>query len=217
MEPIELTHVGRALAEIGEIRRRMGDLCAAEEAFARAADVGVNPQPGLALLQLVRGDTAAAATSISVALAEEGWDRLARARLLPARVEIALASGDADAAGSAAAEPAELAATYASPGLVAAAQCAHGAVLLASGDVAGAVETLQRSVQRWREASAPYHAARARMQLAQALLRQSDQHSASGELNAARATFESLGARLDLERAVALVSATEAASASRSL
>ncbi|MGH3984292.1 MAG: hypothetical protein ACRDST_16815 [Pseudonocardiaceae bacterium] len=211
---MELTHVGRALAEIGEIRLRVGDLCAAEEAFARAADMGVTPQPGLALLQLTRGQTAAAAASISVALAEESWDRLARARLLPAQVEIALACADAVAAGSAAAELAELAATYASSGLAAAAQCAQGAVLLAGGDVAGAAGKLRRGVQLWREASTPYHAARARIQLAEAFLRQGDQHSASVELNAARTTFESLGARPDLEYAVRLAENAEATCAS---
>jgi hypothetical protein len=90
-EPLEWTHVGRALAEIGEIRLRMGDLAAAEEAFARAVAMGATPHPGLALLQLARGDPAASNASISLALAEQGWDRLARARLLPAQVEIALA------------------------------------------------------------------------------------------------------------------------------
>jgi hypothetical protein len=44
MEPMDLTHVGLALAEIGEIRLRRGDLPAAEEAFARAVQMGLPPR-----------------------------------------------------------------------------------------------------------------------------------------------------------------------------
>ena len=38
MESIELVHVGLALSEIGEIRRPMGDLDGAAEAFAKATE-----------------------------------------------------------------------------------------------------------------------------------------------------------------------------------
>src|SRR5439155_18189657 len=79
MEPIELAHVGLALSEIGEIRLRMGDLQGAAEAFAKASENAAPPQPGTALLLLARGDTAGAAASIGAALAEAGWNNLARA------------------------------------------------------------------------------------------------------------------------------------------
>jgi DNA-binding SARP family transcriptional activator len=104
MEPIDLTHVGLALAEIGEIRWRRGDLAGAETAFARAVQLGSTPPAGMALVRLAQGDVRGADASITAALADETWDCLARARLLPAQVEIALAGGDVETASSAAAE-----------------------------------------------------------------------------------------------------------------
>ena len=48
-------HAGAAQHELGEIRLRLGDLDAADEAFRRAHDQGEDPQPGLALLRLTQG------------------------------------------------------------------------------------------------------------------------------------------------------------------
>jgi tetratricopeptide (TPR) repeat protein len=199
MEPIELAHVGLALSEIGEVRLRMGDLEGAAEAFAKASENAAPPQPGTALLLLAQGDTAAAAASIAAALAEAGWNNLARARLLPAQVEIALAGDEIATARSAATELAELAAVFASPAILAAADTAQGAVLLVDGDGAGAVECLRRAADLWRDANAPYERARTRALLARALLEQGEASRARGELEAARAAFESLGAGLDLD------------------
>jgi len=200
MEAIELVHVGLALSEIGEVRLRIGDLDGAAEAFAKATENAAPPQPGTALLLLARGDTAGAAASIGGALAEAGWNNLARARLLPAQVEIALADDDMDTARSAVTELDELAAVFASPAMLAAADCARGAMLLADGNSTGAVECLQRAADLWRDADAPYDRARTRALLASALLEQGARSRAQGELQAARTAFESLGARLDLAR-----------------
>jgi DNA-binding SARP family transcriptional activator len=210
MEPIELSHVGLALSEIGEIRLRLGDLDGAAEAFAKASENAAPPQPGTALLLLARGDTSGAAASIGGALAEAGWDRLARARLLPAQVEIALAGGDVVTARSAATELVELAAVFASPAILAASTTAQGAVLLAEGDSAAAAEHLARGVDLWRDANAPYDRARARALLAQALFEAGDGGRARGEERAARTVFESLGARLDLIRLTEFKAALEA-------
>ena len=210
MEPIELSHVGLALSEIGEIRLRLGDLDGAADAFAKASENAAPPQPGTALLLLARGDAAGAAVSIGGALAEAGWDRLARARLLPAQVEIALAGGDIATARSAATELAELAGVYASPAILAAATSAQGAILLADGDAAIAIERLTRSMDLWRDANAPYDRARTRVLLARALLEQGDEGRARGEERAARTVFESLGARLDLIRLTEFKAALEA-------
>ncbi|MDP8932223.1 MAG: AfsR/SARP family transcriptional regulator [Actinomycetota bacterium] len=204
MEPIDLAHVGLALSEIGEIRLRLGDLEGAEEAFAGAAETGAIPQPGLALLRLAQRDAQSAATSIAVALADETWNSLARARLLPAQVEIALANGDVETVRRAADELGDIADRYASPALMAAAKCARGASLLADDDAAAAVASLRRGIQLWREASAPYDAAKARARLAEALLQEGERAQALLELEAARTSFESLGARLDVERAAQL-------------
>ena len=87
LEPIELTHVGQPLCEIGEIRLRCGDLDGAAVAFARAAASGARPYPGMALLHLARGDVATAGATIGRALADERWDRLAR-RQIPSGLRV---------------------------------------------------------------------------------------------------------------------------------
>jgi DNA-binding SARP family transcriptional activator len=208
MEPMDLTHVGLALGEIGEIRWCRGDLVGAEEAFTRAVQLGSPPHPGMALVRLAQGDVRGAAAWIAAALADETWDCLARARLLPAQVEIALADGDVETARSAAAELAEIATRYARPALAAAAECAQARVLLAEGDPATAAALLRRGIALWREAGAPYETARARLLLGEALERHGDRKHARVEFDAARATFESLGAELDLQRATRLLAAT---------
>ena len=68
---------------------------------------GIDPQPGEALLQWAEGDAAGALAALRVSLAGQG--RLARARLLLAAVELALATGDRGAAGALAAELVETA------------------------------------------------------------------------------------------------------------
>jgi tetratricopeptide (TPR) repeat protein len=203
-ERIELTHVGQALHEIGEIRLRLGDLPGAANAFERAATTGASPQPGFALLQLLRNDVATAAASIEAALADTP-DRLARARLLPAQVEIALAAGAVETAWSASRELDEVAGVYGSAALAAAAACARGALLLADGDAQAAAGALRDGLRLWQNASAPYEAARARMLLAEALRRTGTTSPALVELRAARSSLESLGARLEAERATRLI------------
>jgi DNA-binding SARP family transcriptional activator len=201
VEPMDLTHVGLTLAQLGEIQLRKGDLAGAEEALTQAARLGSTAQPGIALVRLARGDLHGAALAIGVALADETRDLLARGRLLPAQVEIALANRDIVTARSAAAELTEIANKYPGPALTAAAECAHGAVTLALGDSAAAAGLLGRGVALWQEAGAPYLTARARLLLAEALEQDGDWPHAVAEIEAASGMFDGLGARLDLERA----------------
>jgi DNA-binding SARP family transcriptional activator len=207
MEPMDLAHVGPALAEIGEIRLRRGDLPGAQAAFTRAVELGAPTCPGMALVRLAHGDVRGAAAAITLALSEQTGDLLARGRLLPAQVQIALADNDVETARSAASELAEIATTYARPALAAAAECAHAAVLLYEGGSAAAANSLRRGIALWGQAGAPYEAAQARLLLVLALERQNDRRHALVELDAARASFESLGARLDLEKAARLLTA----------
>ena len=201
MEPMDLTHVGLAFAEIGEIRWRRGDLVGADQAFTRAGQLGATQHPGQALVRLAQGDVRGAADSIAVALADETWDCLIRARLLPAQVEIALADGDVATGRLAAAELAEIATRYARPALAAVAECAQARVLLAEGDPAMAAVSLRRGIALWREAGAPYETARARLLLGEALEQHGERKHALVEFDAARTAFESLGAELDLQHA----------------
>jgi hypothetical protein len=141
----------------------------AEAAYRRAHQLGRDPQPGLALLRLAQGRVDAAAASIRAALAGETQDRLRRARLCAAQVEVALAAEDMAAARTAGDELAATAATYGSSGLEAASRQAGGAVLLAERQAAQALPALRSACRLWQELGAPYDAARTRLLLADAV------------------------------------------------
>jgi tetratricopeptide (TPR) repeat protein len=197
---LDLAHAGIAWRELGDIRLRQGDIEGADEAFVRAHEYGVSPEPGLALLRLARGELHAAGAGLESALEPLGAGQLARARLLPAKVEVALTAGDREAARGAVGELEETADTYRTPALAAVAEHARGAYELSAGDTAEAQRRLASALQLWQRVHAPYDAARARLLLAEAHVVRGDRDSGLLELRAAHAAFERLGARPDAER-----------------
>lgn len=182
--------------QIGEIRRLRGDLAGAENAYRQGHQLGRDPEPGLALLRLAQGRSEAAATLIRSALAGV-TDRLARARLLAAQVEIAVAAGDPATASVAADELDAVASAYRSSGLQAAAKRSRGSVLLATGRTEEALSMLRSACSGWTELEAPYDCAKVRVLLARAYRQLGDIESSERELEAARSAFEELGAELD--------------------
>ncbi len=194
---MDLTHAGQAFAGMGDIRLRVGDLAGAEEAFTKAEELlGGSSLPGQARLELLRGHPSEAAALINGVLSGDGWDRLARTRLLPDQVTIALAIGDLDTARAAATELAESAQIYASKAMLAAAERAHGELALATGESCP-LPPLRRSVELWRKVGSPYERARTQVLLATALELAGQPEPARLERAAAQACFERLGARLD--------------------
>jgi ATP/maltotriose-dependent transcriptional regulator MalT len=191
----------QAFYETGEIRRRMGNLAGAEECFARAHEIGFDPQPGLALLRLQQGKAEAARTGLRLAVGGETGSRMRRARLLAAQVEVALAVGDVETARTASAELGEIAASYATPALDASAATATGALNLAEGDVPAALDSLRHAVALWQEIKLPYEAAVARTRYALALRSAEAEDDAALELRAAISGFERLGAVIDARTA----------------
>lgn len=192
------------LYEIGEIRLRMGDLAAAEDAFRQANELGRVPQPGMAVLRLREGDAEAALASIRRALSEAA-EPLARLRLLPSAVEIAVEAGDLAAAGATADELERMIETYDTGALRAAAALARGRLLLAEGDTEAARGALREAWRRWRDVDAPYEAAQARELVARTYLAEGDAEAATLELDAVRAAFERLGALPDGARVEGLL------------
>lgn len=186
-------------AEAGEARLRLGDLAKAEEAFDQADALGHDPEPGRSLLLLLRGKPGAALSSIRRALGDD-LPPIARARLLPALVEIALAADRVDLAEPAADELARTAEQYGTAALHAAAACATGAVALARDDADAAIRHLRKALRLWRETNARYEAARTRVLLAHAYRANGDADGAMQELVQAGSAFDQLGARLDSER-----------------
>jgi DNA-binding NarL/FixJ family response regulator len=201
---IQISGAAEGHYQVGELRRLRGDLAGAEAAYREAHRLGRDPQPGLALLWLAQGRAPAAAASVRAALAAVVYDRLARAWLCAAQVEIALAAGQPEVAARACEELERTASTYGSSGLESAALQARGAVLLAGGRAEAALPTLRAACRRWQELDAPYDAARVRVALAGAYRALDDGDAAALELDAAEAVFERLGAAPDAARVHAL-------------
>jgi class 3 adenylate cyclase len=197
--------LGPANYEIGEVRRRMGDLDAAEEAYEQAHQFGYAPQPGLSLLRLAQGKGEAAAAGIRQALADAGENRCQQVRLRAAQVEIALEAGDLEAAASGVEELESLVAGLDADFLRATAAGLRGALRLARGDAEDALPDLNRAQQAWRQIEAPLEVAELGLQLALAHRALGDEDAARMEARAARDTFERLGARPAAERAAALL------------
>jgi class 3 adenylate cyclase len=198
--------IGKALEAVGDIRLRSGDLDGAQDAYLKANDLGHEPNPGLALLQLAQGDTQAALATISDALDNPSQtpdfeappnSELQRAGLLPAKVEISLAAGDVDGARAAADDLDDVASRYGSLAMRASAASARGSVQLADGRTEDAQRSLRSAAKLWAELDAPYEAAQARMALAETYRLTGNDGKAALEYRAALAAFERLGAAPD--------------------
>jgi DNA-binding CsgD family transcriptional regulator len=203
---------GMAFYQQAELHRLRGEFRKAEEAYRQASRRGREPQPGLALLRAAQGQVDAAAGAIR-RVAAEAADRVARSRILPAYVEIMLASGDVAAARVAAEELMEIAEESAAAMVRAEGFHAQGAVLLADGNPQSALGALRRAWTLWQELDAPYEGARVRALVGQACRELGDEDSAQMELDAARWVFQQLGAA-DLARVEALSGRRAAGAAS---
>jgi class 3 adenylate cyclase len=231
LEPYSPRVAGKAFYELGEIRLRIGDYKAADEAFRRAHSLGFDPQPGLALLRLAEGRVdeagellgsslrrkttlarklvgimgvrgvrmAPRALAVSPELGDETASALGQARLLPARVHIALAAGDSKTARDATRRLQNVANTYQTVPLRAASAHATGATRLADG-ATNAVEPLLEAVGLFQALGAPYELAQVRTLLGTAYTRAGEAERGTLELETARATFAELGARPDAAR-----------------
>lgn len=200
-----LNGLGFAHYEIGEVRRRRGDLDAADEAFATAYEYGHSAQPGRALLLMDQGDVDGALRSIRDAVAAtstdpEGGDLLTRGQLLPGLVEIAVAAGDLDVARDGIAELDKVAATYDTPTWEARVLTCTGSVRLAEGHAEQAIPALDRAWRLWQAEDLPYETALTREMLGRARQAAGDEGAARLEFRAARSVYDRLGARRDLDR-----------------
>jgi class 3 adenylate cyclase len=213
LEQYRLTwDLGWAFYELGENLRQRGDVSGAADAYQRAHEFGRDPEPGLALLKLAQGDqdqaVAAIRRALSVGTPVNGFlptgdsprEPLGRSHLLPAQVEIALAVGDLETADAAATELESIIVKFPSTALQATTAGARGAVQVARGDPAGGVESLVRARGLWQVVGAPYETARIRVHLAAAYHALGEDMNEALELEAARSTFERLGAAPDLRR-----------------
>ncbi|QNP74251.1 hypothetical protein IAG44_35555 [Streptomyces roseirectus] len=188
---VHASSVAEAHYILGEVRRLRGDLSGAESAYRRAHRHGRQPQPGFALLRLAQGQAATALASIRTAPAVR--DRLTRARLGAAHVEIALAAGDPSAAHAASAGLDELAAGHSTSALEAVALHARGRLALAEGRVRESLPLLRRACCHWARLDVPYEAARIRLSLVRVYRALGDTDAAALEQGAADEELARIG------------------------
>jgi len=184
---------GMALTEQGDVLRIRGKLDEAEAAYRQAAELGHEPQPGLALSWLARGRTTAAITAIHRLLAE-AHDPVHRSWMLPAAVEVLVSARLVDEARQHSDELTGIASAFGNSALRAMAAYAAANVELASGELEDALSHARESCRLWSGVGAPYETARARVLVARALRELGDEDSATTEFAAARRTFAEVGA-----------------------
>lgn len=206
---IEREAAGRAHYQTAEIHRLRGEFALAEASYHETSRLGVEPQPGLALLRLAEGNISAAASAIRRMIATTS-DRFLRTRFLPAHMEIMLAAGDLEEARAASAELQETAAKFNTEVLVAIAARARALICLGEGNPHAVIDPARRAFEIWQRLGAPYLAARARMLLAQACIALGDREGAQLELACARESFAQLQARPDMATLESVAAALEA-------
>jgi ATP/maltotriose-dependent transcriptional regulator MalT len=190
---------GEAYYRKGELCRIRGDFLKAEEAYQNASKWGREPQPGLALLCLAKGQLESS-KKMALRLFRDTEKRLKRVQFLSAIVDILLESKDTQKAREAAEELNEIAARINTSYLNAMASRAYGSVLLAEGDADNALKQLRQSWSAWERLEIPYESARCRVLIARACRDLGDAETAKMEFNTAKWVFQQLGAAPDIQR-----------------
>jgi tetratricopeptide (TPR) repeat protein len=196
-----LLFTAMAFRELGEIRAKMGDLDAAEEALQQASEMGVSPQPGLALVLAQRGRPDAAARALRRALADTSLQPLDRAKLLPAQLDVALLRGDVETARLAATELDTIAHAHSAPALRAIADAGAAAVALVDGALGEAELAATRARALFDEVDLSYESARVSVLLGRIHQAHGDTEGAQVELTAGLTALERIGAMPDAIRA----------------
>lgn len=199
----EQTAMATAAYRRGEIHRLRGAFAEADADYRRADEIGIDPQPGLALLRLAEGRKEEAAAMIRRAI-ENAVDMPKRAALLPAGVEILAAAGALEDAGGLCTEMAGIAEVFGTEILARVSDHCQGTLTLARGDPGTALPALDRARRYWSTFGAPYLDARLRLDIASGHLALGERERAGAELEAAEKLLETLGAAPDLCRLRAL-------------
>lgn len=194
-----VAYVAEVKYALGQIQLYRGDINEAVSSFKEANQLGKEPVPGLALVAASQGKRDAAIATLKQALTGPD-ERIPRSRVLLPLVELLVDAGEVDEARGISAELEALADECKTGAMRAWSDTARAACLAASDSVADAVTLLDGANRIWEELKMPYETASTRLR--RGLLRQQLGENAGAELDfeAARATFEKLGAFPDLER-----------------
>lgn len=190
------------LVRLADLRVRQGRFEEARE-LLHGSDWHPIARRALATIALAEGELDLARDLARMCVDVHGEDDPACAPLLVLQLDVELARGDLDGARDTADRLRDLAAGSGNAQATAHAELAAGRVLAATGGV-GATARLQRAIERFAALELPLEAARARLDLARALVPDGAAAAAS-EAAAALAAFERLGAARDADAASQIV------------
>jgi len=191
---------GDAYRVLGDVHLARGDLDNAERAYGRAHELGWDPQPGLALLQVARGQDKVAAGGLERSLTDPDWDIGQRREMLLAHLAVVrAAAGNPGAAEDSLAELEQCLASPHTSAVDAVADWARAEVARARDHDDAAITYLRRAIRTWRTVGSPPNEAAMRVRLARVLRARADHEGAQIELAAANRIFRDLGATARLQ------------------
>jgi tetratricopeptide (TPR) repeat protein len=129
----EHTAMANAAYRRGEILRLRGEFDKSDAEYRLAGEIGIDPQPGLALLRLAQGRRDEAIVGIRRAL-ETAGDMPRKTALLPAGIELFIACGDLDAAERLCGEMSDIAGRFGTEILARVADQGHASLAQLGGD-----------------------------------------------------------------------------------
>jgi len=201
-----------ALVRLAELRRRQGRLT---EAAALLGDAEPHGSALLVAAQLAfdRGDFRAASEQAARFLRGVPMhNRTERAFGLELLVRASVSLGDLDAAKNAHVELAAIANIVATAPLHASSRLAAGWIAIAAGDADEARRSFEDAVDGFLQSGAPFEVARARIELARALVTLGRREAAAEEAQRAVELLKELNAVLELARAHDVLRSADAAS-----
>jgi DNA-binding CsgD family transcriptional regulator len=189
--PVNSWAAAEGFYQLGEVRRLLGDFDGALAAFAKVRGLGMEPQPGEALLRCRQGDKQAAWTGLRVALVGQlGIDRM---RLLRGAVHVALARDDLDEAESHCRELEAGALVFNTPGFKAWTAHARGALLVRRGSHGDALTVLESALREYRSQQCRYEIAEVYEWMALAHRGLGDHDTAAADAATAENIYDQLG------------------------
>lgn len=179
---------GDGMRVLGDIHLAAGDFAQAEAAYRSAHEVGWDPQPGYALLQLEQGNADAAFRGLERSLLGTAWPtQQRRGQLLAIQAKAAARTERLERAKEIIAELEANLRRWPTVSIRALTAEAKAEILLKESSRLEAVRELQTACALWNEISSAFNAAVARLSLAALLIELDDCAGAELELSTARA------------------------------
>lgn len=192
-------YIAEAKYALGEIQMYRGDIDGAVASFKEANQLGREPFPGFALVDASRGRRDAAIATLKQALNAPS-ERIERSKVLLPLVDLLIDAEDLEEAHRIGAELEDLAVECKTGAMRAWADTARAGLLAAEGSAAQALLALDNAHRIWEDLKVPYEAASVRLRRGVLRRQLGEEIGAELDFDAARTTFQQLGAGPDVER-----------------